>query len=84
MSIQIDKQKQRLQRMNPQMVKNLIKDIFDERKHNRSMSESELSKLKELEKAAEKRLSDLKVLNEHTKKEYNAWKKKMDNEKRCY
>ena len=84
MSIQIDRLKHNLKNMNAGAVKNLIKDIYDERKHNRSIKESEQKKLKELEKEAEKRLSELKVLNEETRKDYDAWKKKMDSERRCY
>lgn len=65
-------------------IKSLIKDIYDERKHNRSMSTSELDKLKKLEKAADQELRRRKVLDKKSENDYKEWKKKMDKEKRCY
>lgn len=84
MAIETDKLKANLKRMDAAAVRLLIRDIYDERKHNRKMDEPERDKLKELEKAAEKRLKELNILNEKTEKDYRDWTKKMEREKRCY
>ena len=84
MPIETEKLKTNLGKMDAAAVRLLVRDIYDERKHNRKLEEPELKKLKELEKAAEKRLKELNVLNEKTEKDYKDWKKKMDKERRCY
>jgi len=84
MKLSIEKYNTRIHSMNPGELKLLIKDIYDERKHNRNMSEESLKKLKNLEKKAEKRLKELNVLNDNTKKDFDDWKKQMKSGKRCY
>lgn len=82
--INIEKYKKALPGMRSEQIRGLIKDIYDERKHNRTLPESELKKLKDLEKEAEKVLKERKVINEKTEADYQAWKRKMEKERRCY
>jgi len=84
LKLNIEKYKNQLPSLNINAIKSLIKAILDERKHNRKISENDFKNLKELEKKAEEELKKRKFLNDKTKSDYDSWKKKMENGKRCY
>lgn len=80
----IDGLKQRVPGMSIAQLRILIKDIYDERKHNRTMGDSEKKKLKDLEKAVDAEIEKRKSISASDRKDYSSWKQRMDGEKRCY
>jgi hypothetical protein len=82
--IDVEKMKQRVPSMSVSQLRVLIKDIYDERKHNRTMTETDKTRLKDLEKAVDAEIEKRKTLSADDQKDYSAWKQRMDKEKRCY
>lgn len=84
LKLNLEQLKKRIPRMSVGQLRSLVKDIYDERKHNRSMSEKDRKALKELETQVDKQLEEQKGLSSNDRKDYAAWKKKMEQGKRCY
>ena len=81
---EMEKLKRRVPGMKINELRRLIKNIYDERKHNRTMPEADKTKLKELEKAVDAEIEKRGSLSADDKKDYSSWKQRMDSEKRCY
>lgn len=81
---EIKKIEHRLQQMNPSSLKNVIKSIYDEIKHNRKITAEEHKNLKKLEKKVDQELEARKILTTSDKKDFENWKKNLEQGKKCY
>lgn len=81
---EIKKIEHRLKQMNPASLKNVIKSIYDEIKHNRNISEDEQKSLKKLEKKIDQELKARKLLTGDDKKDFEHWKKTLEEGRKCY